>query len=73
MIADRVVLLPPGTVGYDQAVVARPEALDLVAYLTGMKHTYPALTQSEAQAEAKLRARRAPDGATNKEEKHDGE
>jgi cytochrome c oxidase cbb3-type subunit II len=51
---DRVVLLPPGTVRYDQAVVARQEALDLVAYLVGLDHTYPALTPSEARAATKL-------------------
>ncbi len=55
--ADRVVVLPAGTVGYDQAVVARPEALDLVAYLTGMNHTYPALTPGEAALAAQARAR----------------
>ena len=34
--ADRVVQLPPGTAPVNHAVVARPEALDLVAYLQGM-------------------------------------
>lgn len=54
--ADRVVVLPPGTVHYDKAVVAKPDALALVAYLIGMNHTYPALTPSEAEAAVKLRA-----------------
>lgn len=52
--SDRVVVLPPGTVRYDQVVVARPEALDLVAYMIGLNHTYPALTPSEAKTAAKL-------------------
>jgi cytochrome c oxidase cbb3-type subunit 2 len=60
---DRVVVLPPGTVHYDKVVVARPEALDLVAYLTGLNHTYPALTPGEAKAVAKLRnSKGASDG-----------
>lgn len=51
---DRVVVLPAGTVPYDKEVVARPEALALVAYLTGLKHSYPALTPSEAKIASKL-------------------
>lgn len=54
--ADRVVTVPPGTVRYDQAVVARPEALDLVAYLDSLNHTYPALTPSAARAVQQSRA-----------------
>lgn len=54
--ADRVVVLPPGTVHHDKAVVAGPDALDLVAYLTGLNHTYPALTPSEAKVAAKTRS-----------------
>lgn len=40
---DRVVNLPPGKAPIGKVVVARPEALDLVAYLLGLDHTYPAL------------------------------
>lgn len=46
---ERVVKLPPGTVAYDKVVVAKPEALDLVAYLQGMNHTYPVLTLEQAE------------------------
>src|SRR5262245_55604056 len=38
---DRVVTLPPGYVPPGFVVVARPAALDLVAYLQGLKHVYP--------------------------------
>ncbi len=55
---ERVVTLPPGTVHYDKVVVARPEALDLVAYMIGLDHTYPARTPAEAKAAAKLAAPR---------------
>jgi cytochrome c oxidase cbb3-type subunit 2 len=51
---DRVVTLPPGTVAYDKVVVARPEALDLVAYLQSLRRTYPVLTQEEAKAAIRL-------------------
>lgn len=46
---ERVVTLPPGTIDYGKVVVAKPEALDLVAYLQGMNHTYPALTLEQAE------------------------
>jgi len=49
---DRQVTLPPGTVSYDQVVVAKQEALDLVAYLIGLNHTYPALTPAQAESAA---------------------
>lgn len=49
---DRQVTLPPGTVKYDQVVVAKQEALDLVAYLIGLNHTYPALTPAQAASAA---------------------
>jgi len=49
---DRQVTLPPGTVNYDQVVVAKQEALDLVAYLIGLNHTYPALTPAQAESAA---------------------
>jgi cytochrome c oxidase cbb3-type subunit II len=41
--ADRVVNLPPGYSPAGKVVVARPEALDLVQYLLGLDHTYPAI------------------------------
>lgn len=53
---ERVVVLPPGTVAPGKKVVARPEALDLVAYLTGMRHTYAALTPEEAASAKKTTA-----------------
>jgi cytochrome c oxidase cbb3-type subunit 2 len=47
---ERVVVLPPGTVPAGKAVVAGPQALDLVAYLQAMKHVYPALTPVHANS-----------------------
>jgi cytochrome c oxidase cbb3-type subunit 2 len=41
---DRVIALPPGAVPYGKRVIATPASLDLAAYLTGLKHVYPALT-----------------------------
>jgi cytochrome c oxidase cbb3-type subunit 2 len=38
---DKVVNLPPSFAPAGQVVVATPEALDLVAYLIGLDHTYP--------------------------------
>ena len=46
---DRVVTLPPGTVAFGKVVVARPDALDLVAYLQALRRNYPVLTPEEAQ------------------------
>jgi cytochrome c oxidase cbb3-type subunit 2 len=40
---DRVVNLPPGYSPAGKVVVAKPEALDLVQYLLGLDHTYPAI------------------------------
>lgn len=51
---ERVVVLPPGTVKPGKQVIARPEALDLVAYLIGMKHTYSVLTPAEAASAIKV-------------------
>ncbi len=51
---ERVVVLPPGTVPAGKAVVAKPEALDLVAYLQGLKREYPVLTPAQAEAAARL-------------------
>jgi cytochrome c oxidase cbb3-type subunit II len=51
---ERVVSLPPGTVPYGKAVVATPQALDLVSYLVGMRHTYPVLTPEEVNQAVKL-------------------
>ncbi|WP_269499729.1 cbb3-type cytochrome c oxidase subunit II [Castellaniella sp. S9] len=45
---ERVVHLPPGTVEEGQVVVARPEALDLVAYLLSLNRTYPVLSTEQA-------------------------
>lgn len=47
---ERVVLLPPGTAPVGKVVVARPEALDLVAYLQGLKREFPVLTPAQADA-----------------------
>jgi cytochrome c oxidase cbb3-type subunit 2 len=38
---DKVVSLPPQFAPTAGTVVATEEALDLVAYLTGLDHTYP--------------------------------
>jgi cytochrome c oxidase cbb3-type subunit 2 len=38
---DKVVNLPPSFAPAGKVVVATPEALDLVAYLIGLDHTYP--------------------------------
>lgn len=46
---ERVVVLPPGTVAHDEVVVARPQALDLVAYLQGLKHDYPVLSAEQVE------------------------
>jgi len=40
---DRVVNLPPGYKPIGKVVVATQDALDLVAYLQGLDHTYPVL------------------------------
>ncbi|MBX3623074.1 MAG: cbb3-type cytochrome c oxidase subunit II [Rhizobacter sp.] len=40
---DVVVKLPPGQTPFGQVVVARPEALDLVAYLRSLDRSFPAL------------------------------
>ncbi|RJG01055.1 cbb3-type cytochrome c oxidase subunit II [Noviherbaspirillum sedimenti] len=60
---ERVVTLPPGTVAYDKVVVAKPEALDLVAYLQGMNHTYPVLTLEQAENLTRTAAPAGADGA----------
>lgn len=53
---DRVVTVPPPYAPEAGVVVAKPEALDLVAYLVGLDHTYPArdlpLRSREEQAAA---------------------
>ena len=46
---ERLVALPPGTVPLGKAVVATPEAMDLVAYLQSLKHEYPVLTPAQAE------------------------
>lgn len=40
---EEVLNLPPGNAPEGKVVVPKPEALDLVAYLLGMDHTYPIL------------------------------
>lgn len=57
---DRVVALPPGTVPHGKVVVAAPEALDLVSYLQGMKHTYPVLIPDEVNAATKITSSSGP-------------
>lgn len=53
--AERVVALPPGAAAEGKVVVARPEALDLVAYLISLNHTYNALTPEQLKyAESRL-------------------
>jgi cytochrome c oxidase cbb3-type subunit 2 len=47
---ERSVPVPPGTVAPAQAVVARPEALDLVAYLQSLKREYPVLAPARTVA-----------------------
>ncbi len=62
---DRVVKLPPATVAYDEAVVAKPEALDLVAYLQGLQRNYPVLTPEQVElANTRLAADRTKQTAT---------
>lgn len=51
---DRVVSLPPGVAPAGKVIVATPQAIDLVAYLTGLRHTYPVLTPTEAGVAAAL-------------------
>ncbi|MCC2597760.1 cbb3-type cytochrome c oxidase subunit II [Allopusillimonas ginsengisoli] len=46
---ERVVSLPPGAVEEGKVVVAKPEALDLVAYLQGLDRTYTVLSAEEAE------------------------
>lgn len=50
---DRVVTLPRGYTPAGKVVVARQEALDLVAYLVGLDHTYPAVETLGTQRERK--------------------
>ncbi|WP_175874594.1 cbb3-type cytochrome c oxidase subunit II [Burkholderia sp. BCC0397] len=52
---ERALTLPPGVAPPGMVVVATPEALDLVAYLKALDHTYAALA--------------LPDGATGKTNK----
>lgn len=46
---DRVVNLPPGYAPAGKVVVAKQEALDLVQYLLGLDHTYPAISAPDAK------------------------
>lgn len=61
---ERVVTLPPGTVSLSEIVVAKPEALDLVAYLQSMKREYPVLTPAQAEAVIRLLPPGRQTGAT---------
>ncbi|MCI2811085.1 cbb3-type cytochrome c oxidase subunit II [Eoetvoesiella caeni] len=47
---ERVVHLPPGTVEEGKTVVAKPEAMDLVAYLISLNRNYPVLSTEQANA-----------------------
>ena len=47
---EKVVNLPPQFAPKDKVVVAQPRALDLVAYLIALDHTYPALDAPDAKA-----------------------
>lgn len=42
-VGEVVVNLPPGQAPFGQVVVARPEAVDLVAYLRSLDRSFPAL------------------------------
>jgi cytochrome c oxidase cbb3-type subunit 2 len=44
---DKVVTLPPGYNPAGKIVVAKPELLDMVQYLIGLDHTYPAIAAPE--------------------------
>lgn len=46
---DRVVNLPPGYNPAGKIVVAKPEVLDMVAYLQGLDHTYPVIAAPVAK------------------------
>ncbi|WP_395407625.1 cbb3-type cytochrome c oxidase subunit II [Pseudoduganella sp. UC29_106] len=46
---DRVVNLPPGYAPAGKIVVAKPEVMDLVAYLQGLDHSYPVLPAPEVK------------------------
>lgn len=64
---EPIVTLPPGTVPLGKAVIAKPEALDLVAYLQGLKRDYPVLTPAQAKAFTEiLPARRGLEPVTPK-------
>jgi cytochrome c oxidase cbb3-type subunit 2 len=47
---EKIVHLPSGTVEEGQVVVAKPEAVDLVAYLLSLKRNYPVLSVEQANA-----------------------
>lgn len=64
---DRVVTLPPGTLALGKVAVARPDALDLVAYLQSLRRNYPVLTLQEAQDVSRL----LPAGRKHNDEKID--
>lgn len=50
---ETVVALPPGVVEPGMRVVASKEAIDLVAYLLSLDHTYPVKGVASAKAEGK--------------------
>jgi len=68
---ERVVSLPPGTVRPGEIVVARPQALDLVAYLQGMKHNYPVLGAEQVEAATHRLAAREVDAGGGKKGERD--
>lgn len=47
---EHVVHLPPGLVKEGMTVVAKPEALDLAAYLLSLNRNYPALSTEQARS-----------------------
>lgn len=50
---EKVVHLPPGVVEEGKVVVAKPEAMDLVAYLISLNRNYPVLSTEQATAISK--------------------
>jgi cytochrome c oxidase cbb3-type subunit 2 len=50
---DRVVNLPPGYNPAGKIVVAKQDMLDLVTYLQGLDHTYPAIAAPEVKGAPK--------------------
>jgi cytochrome c oxidase cbb3-type subunit 2 len=51
---ERLVALPRGTVPLGKVLIARPEALDLVAYLQSLKREYPVLTPAQVETVTRM-------------------